>query len=152
MLGDEGNDLIDLGAGNDLSWVDDGVSVDAYRLGQLGDDTISGGAGDDLVVGDDGDSLAGGSGNDMFVVYDERDDHQAVDVADYDGSQDTLELHVDETVADLANWTLFAQTDAVTGNVMLGLENNLDPVQTIPLANLQNPSNFDVSQVTLYQN
>ena len=33
-----------------------------------------------------------------------------------------------------------------------GLENNLDPVQTIPLANLQNPSNFDVSQVTLYQN
>ena len=55
------------------------------------------------MVGADGDTLSGGSGNDVIVVYDGRDDSQAVTVTDYDGARDTLELGVNEVVADLAN-------------------------------------------------
>jgi stress response protein SCP2 len=95
--------------------------------------------------------LSGGSGNDVIVVYDGRDDNQAVTVTDYDGAHDTLQLGVNEVVADLADWTLFAQTDTATGTVTLGLENNADPTQTIDLARLQSPVNFALTQVSVYQ-
>lgn len=104
-----------------------------------------------MILGDDGDTLSGGSGNDVIVVCDGRDDSQAVTVTDYDGSHDTREPGVEDVVADLATWILFALTDTAPGNVTLGLENKLDAALTIDLAHLHSSSSFARTQVTLYQ-
>lgn len=158
--GGEGNDSIwdysginylDGGAGNDaVSSTDD--QLDGWQTAEHTPDRIDGGQGNDTLFADDGDTMGGGDGNDLFVVEDWREDAQAVTVLDYDGSLDSLEFHVGDNVADLSQWKLFSQTNADTGAITVGLENNADPDQTIELAYLTNASNFVISQVTLYQN
>ena len=72
---DNGDDLIDAGAGNDLVFGEDdndtifgGAGNDTLD-GGIDDDVIDGGAGDDLIIGGQGaDSLSGGEGNDTFSV------------------------------------------------------------------------------------
>ena len=157
--GDAGNDSIwdysgtntlEGGDGNDaLSATDN--QLEGWETAAQTSDQIAGGAGNDLVIGDDGDTLAGGSGNDLIVSVHERDDAEAISFSDFDGSEDRLELDVDARVADLTQWTLFSHTDTETGTVMVGLESNADPEQTIELAYLTNPANFAVSQVALFQ-
>lgn len=157
--GDAGNDSIwdysgtntlDGGDGNDAISASDN-QLEGWETAAHTPDQVFGGGGNDLVIGDDGDTLAGGTGNDLIVGLHERDDAEAVTVSDFDGNEDRLELDVDARVADLSQWTLFSHTDAQTGTVTVGLENNADSTQTIELAYLTNPSNFAVSQVALYQ-
>jgi len=74
VFADDGNDIIDSGAGDDRIYGEDGDDIisgaggnDAL-IGGSGNDTLKGGAGDDRLYGSDGsDELSGGSGNDTLT-------------------------------------------------------------------------------------
>jgi Ca2+-binding RTX toxin-like protein len=68
LVGGHGNDILNGGGGNDLLYGDYGPSGDN---GDAGGDIINGGAGDDLLhagYGTGFDRLAGGLGNDTYVI------------------------------------------------------------------------------------
>ncbi len=62
-----GNDVIDGGEGNDLIY--GGLGNDSITGGK-GADTIDGGAGNDSLTFSNGDSVVGGTGDDLFVLED----------------------------------------------------------------------------------
>ncbi len=84
VLGDEGNDVVHLGAGNDfvngaqdMDRVYGGEGRDWIRTG-IGDDFIDGGEDDDYLVGvEDDDIIYGGPGDDRIYGSDGNDQHFA---------------------------------------------------------------------------
>jgi serralysin len=86
VLGDEGDDVVHLGAGNDfvngaqdMDHVYGGEGRDWIRTG-IGDDFIDGGDGDDYLVGvEDDDTIYGGPGDDRIYGSDGNDEHFAGD-------------------------------------------------------------------------
>jgi Ca2+-binding RTX toxin-like protein len=67
------------------------VSLDATRMGGLGNDSLSGGAGNDMLIGGQGNDSLDGGGNADTYVYNAGDGNDAItDAASYDSSVDKL--------------------------------------------------------------
>lgn len=134
----DGQNSLDGGAGNDFV---DGTDRDGQ--GDARPDVVRGGDGNDLVYGDDGDSLYGGAGSDVFGAQTYLGDDQVTTVHDFNGSEDLLQINVDQAVADLTTTAVTMQT--IGGDVVL-LSNGVELVRLIA------PTSFDLSAVQWYQN
>lgn len=89
LFGGPGNDVIEGGAGNDQLYGGDG---DDFLCGGPGDDFIDGGAGKDRICSEGTATIRGGLGNDTFLFN--AAITGAVNLLDFDATQDTLELDV----------------------------------------------------------
>lgn len=103
-FGQAGDDLIRGNAGNDNLF--DGMGKNQL-FGDLGNDILAsfdlldsateangadqlfGGFGNDVLFGDDGDAMTGGANNDVFVVLVHPNSDAAVDIKDFDATEDT---------------------------------------------------------------
>jgi hypothetical protein len=68
-------------------------------------------------------------------------------VTDYNGAEDGLILDMRFGDLNQADWSPVADTDAVSGDVTISLENANDPSLVIAFIALKAPMNFDLSQV-----
>ena len=88
LEGDGGNDTLDGSAGNDI--LDGGEGHDLL-FGGTGTDELDGGAGNDTLYSDGGDFLAGGTGDDLYLV---EGDQTYLDETEGQGD-DTIHASVD---------------------------------------------------------
>jgi Ca2+-binding RTX toxin-like protein len=103
--GEDGNDRIAGGAGADTLFGgagDDVLGVDrldaAADYARGGEDHLNGGLGNDRLLFGDGDVVAGDEGFDVFDMVIDPDSEDLTVISDFDPTQDTLTLYLDEPV------------------------------------------------------
>ncbi len=145
IFGGDGNDNIGGGAGTDLLRGDGGND---HIYGGDGGDNIQGNAGNDVIFGEAGnDAMNGGAGND-YIVLGAGNDVLALGAGldlvrfDYGNGHDRIldfkagEDKIDFTFTDMSAGVLEANTQAVTGGVLMTLGSGSIFLDGVDLATL----------------
>jgi serralysin len=140
ISGGAGTDTLSGGAGDDVNGVDRLDQAADFTRG--GEDHISGVAGNDRLLFGNGDLVAGDGGLDIFDMVVDTNSNTPTTISDFDPTQDTLTLYLDEA----ADGEAPPEIDIV---VDLGTDLSLVSLNGIQILRLDGVTNLEQDDIQL---